>query len=96
MCDDVADYLEEAKLDSDDGEAVLNIVEDTFLDLNFETKWKPYRVELVKNKHLETEFEGENVIWNRIYHVISSIDRTRVMFRQLIQVLSLRYCTNVR
>ena len=59
VCDDVADYLEEAKLDSDDAEAVLSIVEDTFLDSNFESKWKPYRIELVKNKHLETEFEGE-------------------------------------
>ena len=59
VCDDVADYLEEVKVDSDDAEGVLNIVEDTFLDTNFESKWKPYRIELVKNKHLETEFEGE-------------------------------------
>ena len=64
MCDAVADYLEEAKLDTDDAETVLNIVEDTFIDPDFDNKWKPYRIELVKNKHLETEFEGEYNICN--------------------------------
>lgn len=59
MCDAVADYLEEAKLDTDHAETVLNIIEDTFIDPDFENKWKPFRIELVKNTHLETEFEGE-------------------------------------
>ena len=63
MCDAVADYLEEAKLVSEDAETVLNIVEDTFLDPDFDTKWKPYRIEIVKNKHLETEFEGKYVLY---------------------------------
>ena len=67
MCDDVADYLEEVKVDSDDAVGVLNIVEDTFLDTNFESKWKPYRIELIKNKHLETEFEGEQIN-SRFFH----------------------------
>ena len=58
MSDDVTDYLEEAKLDTEEAEDVLSIVEETFLDQDYDTKWKPYRVELVKNKLLESEFEG--------------------------------------
>ncbi len=55
----VADYLEEVTGDSEDGEDITRIIEGSFLDPDWATKWKPYRIELIKNKHLESEYEGK-------------------------------------
>ena len=59
LSDVFSEYLEEVCPGSDAEAEIQDIITRSFLDPNFHTRWKPYRIELVQNKHLEGELDGE-------------------------------------
>ena len=77
VCDDVADYLEEVKVDSDDAEGVLNIVEDTFLDTNFRKQMENH---IVLNSS-RTNISRQNLKVSKLFSVsmTGENDATRIV-----------------
>ena len=55
----LTDYLEEVSKGSDGEENINNILQSANFDPEFSSRWKPYRVELVHNKRLDEEYDGE-------------------------------------
>lgn len=55
----VTDYLEEVEQDSEDGQTLLDLIQSSYLQQDFLSPWKSVRVQLVKNKHLDSEFDGK-------------------------------------
>ena len=55
----LTDYLEEVTKGSEGEENINNILQSANFDPEFSSRWKPYRVELVHNKRLDEEYDGE-------------------------------------
>ena len=55
------DYLEKIPQEGQEAKDVLDIIRHSHFDKGFTSHWKPVRVELVKNKHLDQEYEGKMI-----------------------------------
>jgi hypothetical protein len=56
----LADYLEEVpRENAEESQEILDVLHESFFDKNFESRWRDVRIELVKNKHLETEYDDK-------------------------------------
>jgi len=50
--------LEEISLMSEAGEELINLIHESYLDADFESKWRPAKIQLIHNKSLQLAYEG--------------------------------------
>jgi len=50
--------LEEISLLSEAGEEFISLIRESFLDADFESKWRPAKIQLIHNKSLQVAYEG--------------------------------------
>jgi len=50
--------LEEISLLSEAGEELINLIRESYLDAEFETKWRPAKIQLIHNKSLQVAYGG--------------------------------------
>ncbi len=55
----VLENLEDLPADTEEYEEFQSILEQSYLDSDFLSKWKPARIQKVQNKTLASEYEGE-------------------------------------
>ena len=54
-----SDHVEEVESGSEKEAEVQGILEESYLDPNFECRWQPAKYHAVQNKALQNEFDGE-------------------------------------
>jgi len=50
--------LEEVSLTSEAGEELKDIIRESFLDSEFESKWQPAKIQLIHSKSLQSVYDG--------------------------------------
>ena len=68
MC--VSEFLEDVTSDSEAHKEVLDIVTNSQLDKQFNSKWKAAKIQLIKNKNLHSDYEGNG---NRMMYLSRKI-----------------------
>jgi len=43
---------------SEAGEELINVIRESYLDAEFESNWRPAKIQLINNKSLQTTYEG--------------------------------------
>jgi len=52
--------LENVSFGSEIDEELQDILRDSYLDPEFESKWSPAKIQIIRNQNLLKQFEGEN------------------------------------
>jgi len=63
--------LEEVSLTGEAGEELINIISESYLDTEFDSKWRPAKIQLIHNKSLNSVYEG-------LFAVVSVISLTYI------------------
>jgi len=56
MC--VGERLEEVSVTSEAGEELKDIIRESYLDAEFDSKWQPVKIQLIHNRSLQSVYEG--------------------------------------
>ena len=60
----ISDYLERLEDDAQETANIWDIIRNSHFDKGFTSRWKPVRFQLIKNKHLDQEYEGRHRLSN--------------------------------
>ena len=57
-CMHVGEMFEELSLTSDAGKELKDIIRESYLDDEFDSKWQPAKIQLIRSKSLQSVYDG--------------------------------------
>ena len=66
----IGEILEEVLLTSKAGEELEAIIRESYLDAEFDSKWRPAKIQLIHNKSLQAVYDGLHML--HLFLILSS------------------------